>query len=83
MPSSIGSSGRPTEPIWKKWSMTQIESKPASSAVRTMAASVSPSRSPPPGHVKELIWRPSFMSRECNQRGVSGPRRSARRWWSR
>ena len=33
MPSSIGSSIRPTPRIWKKWSMTQIESKPASSAV--------------------------------------------------
>ena len=38
MPSSIGSSGLPTEPIWRKWSMTQMESKPASSAVRTMSA---------------------------------------------
>ena len=44
MPSSMGSSGRPTEPIWMKWSMTQIESKPASSAVRTMRARVSPMR---------------------------------------
>ncbi len=35
MPSSIGSSVRPTLRIWKKWSMTQIESNPASSAVRT------------------------------------------------
>ena len=33
MPSSIGSSARPTLRIWKKWSITQIESKPASSAV--------------------------------------------------
>ena len=32
-PSSIGSSTAPTPRIWKKWSMTQIESKPASSAV--------------------------------------------------
>ena len=35
-PSSIGSSGLPTPRIWKKWSMTQIESKPTSSASRTM-----------------------------------------------
>ena len=39
-PSSIGSSGAPTLRIWKKWSMTQIESKPASSASRTMRARV-------------------------------------------
>jgi len=55
MPSSMGSSGRPTEPIWWKWSITQIESKPTSSAVRTMRASVSPRRASPPGQVNELI----------------------------
>ncbi len=42
--------------------MTQMESKPASSAVRTMRASVSPMAASPPGHVNELIWRPIFMS---------------------
>ncbi len=62
-PSSIGSSGRPTEPICRKWSITQMESKPASSAVRTMPASVSPMRASPPGQVNELIWRPIFMRR--------------------
>ena len=41
-PSSIGSSPGPTLRIWKKWSMTQIESKPTSSAVRTIRASVGP-----------------------------------------
>ena len=42
MPSSIGSSGGPTPRIWKKWSMTQIESKPTSSAWRTIRARVGP-----------------------------------------
>ena len=36
-PSSIGASGGPRPRIWKKWSITQIESKPASSAVRADA----------------------------------------------
>ena len=63
MPSSIGSSTRPLPRIWKKWSMTQIESKPASSAWRTIRASVGPIASGPPGQVNELIWRPTFMLR--------------------
>ena len=50
-PSSIGASGGPRPRIWKKWSMTQIESKPASSAVRTTRASVGPMASAPPGQV--------------------------------
>src|SRR5918999_1522561 len=60
-PSSIGSSRLPTLPIWKKWSITQIESKPTSSAVRTTDASVSAMPVSPPGQVNELICRPSFM----------------------
>ena len=60
-PSSIGSSARPTLRIWKKWSITQIESKPTSSAWLAMRPSVGPMASGPPGHVKEEIWRPSFM----------------------
>ncbi len=63
MPSSIGSSTRPTPRIWKKWSMTQIESKPTSSASRTIRASVGPMASAPPGHVNEQIWRPTFIAR--------------------
>jgi hypothetical protein len=62
MPSSIGSSARPTARIWKKWSITQIESKPASSAVRTTRASVGASCSGPPGQVNELIWSPNFTA---------------------
>ena len=61
-PSSIGSSGRPTPRIWKKWSMTQMESKPASSAARTTRASVGPIASGPPGQVNEESWSPAFMA---------------------
>ena len=60
MPSSIGSSISPTLRIWKRWSMTQIESKPASSAARQMRARVGPMASSPPGQVKDEIWRPTF-----------------------
>ena len=42
MPSSIGASGGPRPRIWKKWSITQIESKPTSSAVRVTRARVGP-----------------------------------------
>src|SRR6478672_10756937 len=63
-PSSIGSSTLPTPRIWKKWSITQIESKPTSSAWRTMPARVGPMASGPPGHVKDEIWRPSFIVAE-------------------
>jgi hypothetical protein len=59
-PSSMGSSIAPTLRIWKKWSITQIESKPASSASRTTLARVGPMASGPPGQVNELICRPSF-----------------------
>src|SRR5512140_3604459 len=47
--------------IWKKWSMTQSESNPASSALRTMRASVGPMAVVPPGQLNRLIWRPIFM----------------------
>ena len=59
-PSSIGASGGPRPRIWKKWSMTQIESKPASSAVRTTRASVGPISAAPPGHVNWLTWSPNL-----------------------
>ena len=63
MPSSIGSSARPTLRIWKKWSITQMESKPASSASRTTRPRVGPMASVPPGQVNEAICRPAFMVR--------------------
>jgi hypothetical protein len=43
--------------------MTQMESNPTSSAVRTMFANVSPMAASPPGHVNELICNPIFMPR--------------------
>ena len=61
-PSSIGSSGRPTPRIWKKWSITQMESKPASSASRTIRARVGPMASGPPGHENDEICSPTFMA---------------------
>src|SRR3989442_9558476 len=60
-PSSIGSSGRPTPRIWKKWSMTQIESNPTSSAWRATRARDGPTAAAPPGHVYEGICRPLFI----------------------
>ena len=51
--------------------MTQIESKPASSASRTIRASVGPMASAPPGHVNEGICRPTFI----------GPERTGYRVW--
>src|SRR6266536_1381459 len=48
--------------IWKKWSITPIESKPASSAVRAMAASVGPRFSGPSGQLKSGTWSPIFMA---------------------
>ena len=41
--------------------MTQIESKPASSAARVTRARVGPMASAPPGQVKLLICSPNFM----------------------
>ena len=64
-PSSMGSVAGPTLRIWKKWSMTQIESKPTSSAQRTILASVGPIVSVPPGYVNDGIWRPSFTGISC------------------
>ena len=51
--SSIGWSSESGAPICQKWSMTQIESKPTSSAVRTARARVGPMASVPPGQVNE------------------------------
>src|SRR5450759_2759695 len=60
-PSNMGSSAGPIPRIWKKWSITQRESNPASSALRTIRASVGPMAGVPPGQLKRLIWRPIFM----------------------
>ena len=39
-PSSIGSSAPAMPSIWKKWSITVNEAKPASSAITAVSASV-------------------------------------------
>src|SRR5579862_430350 len=62
MPSSIGSSFGPTPRIWKKWSMTQRESKPAASAVVTTRPSVGPISGVPPGQVNDGTWSPNFIA---------------------
>src|SRR6187200_3271844 len=77
VPSSMGSSTSPTLRIWNRWSMTQIESNPASSAVWQTRASVSPIAASPPGHVKEEMWSPSFtkgrLYRKLPRRSESWP----------
>src|SRR6266404_8531473 len=60
-PSSIGSSTAPTPRIWNRWSMTQMESKPISSAVLTIRSRVGAMAGVPPGYVNESICKPSFM----------------------
>lgn len=40
-PSMNGSSGAPTPPIWIRWSMTENQAKPSSSAQRASAATAS------------------------------------------
>ncbi len=73
-PSSIGSSAGPIPRIWKKWSITQRESNPASSALRAIRASVGPMAGVPPAQLKRLIWRPIFMGRSplrCEPDGVA------------
>src|SRR2546427_4142238 len=72
-PSSIGSSGRPTPRIWKKWSMTQIESNPTSPAWRAMRARVGPTAAAPPGHVYEGICKPIFIELGLRDRDWASP----------
>ncbi len=59
--SSMSFSVGPTAPIWKKWSITAMESKPAWSPARTTAARSAPSADAPFGQVKSGICSPSFM----------------------
>src|ERR1700694_3075365 len=48
--------------ICQKWSITQMESKPACSAVRAISPSVLPSLAGPAGHVKSAIDSPIFKA---------------------
>jgi hypothetical protein len=49
----MGSFSEPGAPICQKWSITQIESNPASSAERTTLPKVGPIAAAPPGQVNE------------------------------
>ena len=62
---------RSRPPIWKKWSMTQMLEKPASSAVRAISASLPPSSLGPAGKVKFGICSPIFMVIYLLQEGVA------------
>ena len=61
--SGIGDSGgkAPDRRIWKKWSMTQSESKPASSAWRARLMIVGPSWLTGTGQEKSPNASPSFI----------------------
>ena len=67
MPSSIGASGGPPPRIWKKWSITQIESKPASSAARVTRARVGPISLGPPGPGEVVDLQPEFHAAKSRQ----------------
>src|SRR6266566_8776954 len=56
----ISRSAGPTPRIWKKWSITAMNSKPPSSAVRATVARSAPSLGGPSGVVKSGIWSPIF-----------------------
>lgn len=60
-PSSISFSGGPSEPIWKKWSITHRLDMPTPSASRTIRAKVGPIPSGLSGQVQLLTVSPSFM----------------------
>src|SRR5574341_1924333 len=68
--SSMSRSAAPTGGIWKKWSITQMESYPASSAARAISASFAPSCAGPPGQVKYGICSPNFMTRTFLQNNL-------------
>jgi len=61
--SSIGASGGwPLRRIWKKWSIVQMVSTRASSAVRAMRATVGPISVAGPGHEKFVTPMPIFTA---------------------
>ena len=51
-PSSMSSSGGPIIEIWKKWSITQSEVSPASSALRATRPKAGPMEAGAPGQEK-------------------------------
>ncbi len=72
-PSSISFSAGPTTGIWKKWSITAMNSNPASSAVRATVASSAPSRSGPRGVLKSGICKPIFIVNDLPPSTLSRP----------
>src|SRR5215212_141566 len=60
----MGSSASPTTPIWKKWSITQMLAKPASSAVLPISANFGPIEVGASGQVKRGT---------CNPMRTAGP----------
>jgi hypothetical protein len=61
--SSIGASGgKPLTRIWKKWSMVQMLSMPASSAMRAMRTTVGPISEAGRGHEKLVTPMPIFTA---------------------
>src|ERR687886_2032043 len=54
----MGSSASPTTPIWKKWSITQMLAKPASSAVLPISANLGPIDAGASGQVKRGTCNP-------------------------
>src|SRR3712207_618596 len=54
----MGSSASPTAPIWKKWSITQMLAKPASSAVLPISANFGPIEWGASGQVKRGTCNP-------------------------
>src|SRR5215213_1835318 len=60
----MGSSTSPTTPIWKKWSITQMLAKPASSAVLPISANFGPIEVGASGQVKRGT---------CNPMRTAGP----------
>src|SRR6202158_3040025 len=64
-------SGGPIAPIWKKWSIRAMNSKPPSSAVRATVARSAPSRGGPSGVVKSGICKPIFTVHTLSRRAVA------------
>src|SRR5215210_7973932 len=58
----MGSSASPTTPIWKKWSITHILAKPASSAVLAISANFGPIEAGASGQVKRGTCNPMRKS---------------------
>ena len=62
LPSSIQFSGGPIGAIWCRWSITEIELKPESSAATAMSDTSSNSRSAGvSGWLKFVMWRSSVI----------------------